>query len=255
MSSKSITLTFSSICKWWYSIDIMTVFDEGGFNTLDSDGFSDSAEENRTIYRRAFDRLKDAKLTVAGTVGIVAVNMMCGDSNLVVHSGDSIAKQMEMAIPSAFGSPEATGFKVLDFGGVTAFTAASLEATRRTTSVPELGAIAISAQVVSAGTDALADQVGLVQNTLDVGSSSIAVAWGTKFFLDHIASAEDETTRRRWKMGAAAFAGTLTFGAWAFLGGDDGKLDLISHTSALAVSAIAYRFGSWRRDHKQELNI
>jgi hypothetical protein len=229
----------------------MTTFESDGFDTPDSTDFDGLAEENRTIYRRAIDRLKEAKITIVGTIGIVAVNLMYGDS-LAVNTGDSIPKQLKMAIPSAFGTPHATGVDVLDFGGVTALTAASLEAVRRTTPLRELVPLAVSAQMISCGTDALISQTDMVGNTLDVGSSAIATAWMAKFLLDRSASAEDETTRRRWKLGAAAFAGTMTFGAWAFLGGDDGKLDLISHTSALAVGAIAYRFGSWRKNHKQD---
>ncbi len=207
--------------------------------------------ETLPLYRRAFNYIKDAKLTVTTALGMTAINLMCGDS-LVVDSSDPIAKQMEMAIPSAFGTPDATGVRALDFGGCTALTLSTLEAARRTSTIPELGATAVSAQMISCGTDALVDQTGLVGDTLDVGSSAVAVAFGTKFFLDHIASAEDETKRRRWQLGGAAFAGALTFGAYAFLGGDDGKLDLISHSSALVVGAVAYRFGSWRKEHKED---
>lgn len=224
----------------------MASVERGDFDSPNSDNLVE--QDDRTIYRRVFDYLKDAKLTVSTTLGFVAINVMYGD-RLVVHSSDPLERQLEMAIPSAFGTPDATGVRVLDFGGVTALTMATLEASRRTTPVRELVPIAVGAQVVSCGTDALVDQTGVVGDTMDVGSSAIAVAWGTKFFLDHIASAEDETSRRRWKLGAAAFASTLTLGAYVFLGGDDGKLDLISHCSALAVGATAYRFGSWRRDY------
>lgn len=210
--------------------------------------------ETSPLYRRAFDRLKDAKVTVVAALGTVAINVMYGNS-LMVDSTEPVAKQLEMAIPSAFGTPTATGVWALDFGGCTGLTMATLEAARRTTSVPELAATAVSAQVISCGTDALIDQTGLIGNTTDVGSSAIAVAWGTKFFLDRIASAEDETKRRRWQLGGAAFAGALTLGAYAFLGGDDGKLDMISHCSALAVGAVAYRVSAWRKEHREDMPL
>jgi len=200
------------------------------------------------MYHRVLDRLKDAKLTIGASLSMVAINLMYGDS-LVVNSTDSLAKQMEMALPSAFGTPDATGVDVLDFGGSAAFTMAGLEAARRTTPLDELAVTAISAQMISCGTDALIDQTGLIHNATDVGSSAIGVAWAMKFLLDRTANAEDETAKRRWKAATVVFAGTLTLGAYAFLGGDDGKLDMISHASAFAVGAAAYKFGTWRRHH------
>lgn len=198
------------------------------------------------LMRRAIDRIKDAKVTVAGTLGLIAVNVMYGDS-LAVHSTDSFGRQMEMAIPSAFGTPHATGVRVLDFGGVTAFTAAGLEAARRTTTLAELGAIAATAQVVSCGSDAIVSRLDPTFDTLDVGSSAMSAAWITKFMLDRAYSADDATTRRRWQLGVAAFAGVMTAGTYAFLGGDNGAMNIVAHGSAMTVGAVAYRFGRWRR--------
>ena len=229
----------------------MTSFEKGGFDTPDSDDFSEQSQEERTIFRRTIDYLKDAKVTVVAALGLVAVNVMYGDS-LTVHTSDPLVRQLEMAVPSAFGTPDATGVGALDFGGVTTLTLTTLEVARRTTSLRELAAIAISAQMVSCGTDALIDQTGLIGNTTDVGSSAIAMALGTKFLLDRVVSADSENTRRLWRLGAAAYAAAMTLGAYAFLGGDDGKLDMISHCSALAVGAVAYRLGAWRRDHRKK---
>lgn len=231
----------------------MASFEDGVFTTSEADNLDDQSQENRTIYRRAIDYLKDAKVTVAAALGLVAVNLVYGDS-LAVHTSDPLTKQLEMAIPSAFGTPDGIGIKELDFAGATGLTLATLEAARRTTPLRELAATAISAQMISCGTDALIDQTGLIGNTVDVGSSSIAAAWGTKFLLDRAVSAEDETKRRRWKLGAAAFASIMTFGAYVFLGGDDGKIDMISHGSALAVGVAAYRFGTWRNTHRNKAN-
>lgn len=198
------------------------------------------------LMRRAIDRIKDAKVTVAGTLGLIAVNVMYGDS-FAVHSTDSFGRQMEMAIPSAFGTPQATGVRVLDFGGVTAFTAAGLEAARRTTTLTELGAIAATAQVVSCGSDAIVSRLDSTFDTLDVGSSAMSTAWITKWMLDRAYSANDPLSRRRWQLGVAAFASVMTVGTYAFLGGDNGAMNIVAHGSAMTVGAIAYRFGRWRR--------
>lgn len=198
------------------------------------------------LMRRAIDHIKDAKVTVAGTLVLTAVNIMYGDS-LAVHSTDSFGRQMEMAIPSAFGTPHATGVRVLDFGGVTAFTAAGLEAARRTTTLSELGAIAATAQMVSCGSDAIVSRLDPTFDTLDVGSSAMSAAWITKFMLGRAYSADDATTRRRWQLGVAAFASVMTAGTYAFLGGDNGAMNIVAHGSAMTVGAVAYRFGRWRR--------
>lgn len=196
--------------------------------------------------RRAIDCIKDAKVTVAGTLGLIAVNVMYGDS-LAVHSTDSFGRQMQMAISSAFGTPQATGVRVLDFGGVTAFTAARLEAARRTTTLTELGAIAVAAQMVSCGSDAIVSRLDSTFDTLDVGSSAMNTAWITKWMLDRAYSADDPLSRRRWQLGVAAFASVMTVGTSAFLGGDNGAMNIVAHGSAMTVGAVAYRFGRWRR--------
>ncbi len=223
----------------------MTPIEDGSIDNLNTDG-SGVNIDNRSLYRRAIDRVRDAKVTVAGTLGLVAVNVMYGDS-LAVHSTDSFGRQMQMAIPSAFGTPHATGIRALDFGGVTAFTAAGLEAARRTTTLPELGAVAVTAQMVSCGTDAIVSGVVPGFDTLDVGSSAMSVAWITKFMLDRAYSAEDDTKRRRWRLGMAAFAGAMTVGTYGILGGDNGAMNIVAHGSAMTVGAVAYRFGKWRR--------
>jgi hypothetical protein len=179
------------------------------------------------------------------SLGIIATNLMCGDS-LVVHSDDPLEKQMAMAFPSAFGTPDATGVKALDLAGVTATTLISFEAARRTTSLGSLAAMGISAQFAGCGADALVDQTGWVENATDSGSSAMGVAWMTKFLLDRIESAEDETKKRRWKIATAAYAGAMTLGAYILLG-DDGKLDMVSHGSALVVGAVAYGIDAWRK--------
>jgi hypothetical protein len=206
--------------------------------------------ESLPAYRRAFNYLQEAKATIAGSLGILAVNLMYGDS-LVVHSDDPITKQLEMAVPSAFGTPDATGNAVLDFAGVTGYTLISLEAARRTTSLQALAAMGVSAQLVSCGTDALVDQTGWIAGATDSGSSAMGMAWMTKVLLDRTASAEDKTKKRRWKMATTALVGSLTLGAYLWLG-DDGKLDMISHGSAFAVGVAGYKLGAWRKRHQQE---
>lgn len=209
----------------------------------------DGVESQNTtpFVRRAIDRVKDAKVTVAGTLGLIAVNVMYGDS-LAVQSTDSLGRQMAMAVPSAFGTPQATGVRVLDFGGVTAFTATGLEMARRTTTLTELGAIAATAQIVSCGSDTIVSRIDPTFDTLDVGSSAMSAAWITKFMLDRAYSADDATTRRRWRLGAAAFAGVMTVGTYAFLGGDNGAMNIVAHGSAMTVGAVAHRFGRWRKN-------
>lgn len=203
------------------------------------------------MYRRAFNYLRDAKTTVAMSMGIVATNFIFGDS-LVVHSDDSIEKQMEMALPSAFGTPDATGVKALDFAGVTATTLISLEAARSTTSPGSLAVMGLSAQAASCGADALVDQSGWITNATDSGSSAMGVAWMTKFLLDRTASTEDETKRRRWKAATAVYIGAMTLGAYVLFG-DDGKLDMVAHGSAVVVATTAYQLGAWRKKRKQEI--
>jgi hypothetical protein len=206
--------------------------------------------ENLPAYRRAFNYMRDAKVTVSMTLGLLATDLILGDS-IAVHSDDSFGRQMEMAIPSAFATPDVTGNDAFDFALVTGNTAISLEAARRTTSYKVLGATAIGAQLASSSADALVDQTNWVSNsTADVGSSAIGVAWATMFLLDRTASAENETNHKRWKGATALFMGSMTLGALIVMGGDDGKLDMLSHGSAIAIGAIAYRFGAWRKQYK-----
>ena len=101
--------------------------------------------ETSPLYRRVFDRLKDAKVGISTTLGMVAINLMCGDSNLSVYSDESLKKQLEMAVPSAFATPDTTGVKALDFGSVAVLMGASVEAARRTTSYTGIAATALSA--------------------------------------------------------------------------------------------------------------
>lgn len=204
--------------------------------------------ETLPFHRRAFNYVQEAKATIAGSMGILAVNLLYGDS-LVVHSDDPVTKQMEMAVPSAFGTPDATGNKVLDFAGVTGYTLISLEAARRTTSLGSLAAMGVGAQLASCGADALVDQTGWITNATDSGSSAMGMAWMTKVLLDRTASAKNETKKRRWQIATTALVGSLTLGAYLWLG-DDGKLDMISHGSAFAVGVAGYKLGAWRKAHK-----
>src|ERR1700751_3409257 len=105
-----------------------------------------SMSEKTPMYRRAYDRVREAKTTVNVMLGLVAMNVILGDS-ISVHSNDSIAKQMEDSIPAAFLTPEITGNRPLDVGIVTAFSGVAVEAGRRTSTIPEMAATALGGEL------------------------------------------------------------------------------------------------------------
>ncbi len=208
--------------------------------------------ETLPSYKRAWEHLKAAKMTASAGLGLLATNLLCG-SDLIIHSNEPFGEQMEKALPSAAATPDVTGYAPIDFSVVTGNFLVSMEAARRTTPLSELAATATGGQIASCTTDALADQTGWVNSAADAGSSGMAVAVAAKFLCDKIASAEDDAIRRRWKIGAAAYAAVMTFCAFLVVGGEDAKLDMLSHSSAIAVGIAAHRLGTRRKNHQKGL--
>jgi hypothetical protein len=210
--------------------------------------------ESLPLYRRAYDRLRESATTINATLGLLAMNAILGDS-IAVHSNDPIAKQMEDTLPAAFLTPEITGNRPIDVGIVTAFSAVSVEAARRTSTVGEMAVTAVGGEVVSSGVDAIVGQTGWTGDVIDRGPSSAGVAIGARFFLDKIAAAETPAAKRGWKIAGGVFAGALTLGAFVVVGGDDGKMDMISHGSALFVGLAAHKIGARRKVKQQEASF
>lgn len=204
-------------------------------------------QEVPSVYHRTVDYLKNAKAMVALSMGMLAINVMSGTS-LEIHSDTPATKQLELALPSAFIAPQATSSDTLNYLGLVLVAGAGLETARRTTSTKGLIATGVGAQIASCGADALVDQTGLIHNEIDVGFSGITVAWLTKFMLDKSLSAETLSKKRLWKLGLGAMAVFMSAGAYV-VDRHGADLDVVSHAAGIAVGALAYRLGTWRKEH------
>lgn len=128
----------------------------------------------------------------------------------------------------------------------------SIEAARRTSTLKELGVIAVGAQIASCATDAVADRTWLTvaqRAQEDVGFSAISVALLAKYLLDRSSSAETTTKSRCWKLGALVLAGFMVGGMYLIDGNNGGKLDVTAHGAGFMVGVIGYQLGKWRKQH------
>jgi len=193
----------------------------------------------------------DSKLIPLAVSGGLLIANEFNREALVVHANDPIGKQARLALPSALPAPVVTGNRLVDMGLQSITTAVGLEAASKTSTKRELVAMAIGAQVVSCAINAGVERTGWLSKAEraqeDVGSSAIYLAWFMKFLLDRLASAKTDHESRRWKVAAAVFAGSVTFGAYYVEGSNGGKLDMSSHLGSLMVGVVAHKLGSWRK--------
>ncbi|HEY5442527.1 MAG TPA: hypothetical protein VIJ68_03245 [Candidatus Saccharimonadales bacterium] len=81
----------------------------------------------------------------------------------------------------------------------------------------------------------------------DVGFSSIALAWISKYAFDRLAEAKTEGERRAWAAGIAGGSALMTLGVLLYEGSEGGKLGFTSHLAGIGVGWAAHRLGSRRR--------
>jgi hypothetical protein len=193
----------------------------------------------------ACDALRDAKLSLAVSAGLLLANLVVPPEDMMVYANDPLRKQASLALQSALPTPEATGNATVDTAIQVTTAGLSLEFARRTTSPRRLGEMAVGAQLLSCAVDAGVERTGWLNPVEraqpDVGFSAISVAWFTNALLHRAEQAKTLRERRLWQTGTAVFIGAMTVGTYAVdsLGG---KLDLTSHASGVAVGTIAYLF-------------
>ena len=181
-----------------------------------------------------------ASATLVATTMILANSV--DNSALVVHDNDSLARQAELALPSALVAPDFTNNQGLSTATQVSLSVAAIEAARTTTSFKGLMATGAAAQLASCGIDSAIERSGAIGNVnhqeRDLGFSAIYTALFTKFVLDR--SKASQNNRRAWLGGAVALAGALVAGPLLVEGKQTGILDASSHLAGIAVGAIAH---------------
>ena len=202
------------------------------------------------------NKLADFRVTAAVTIGLIFANAFNNDP-LIVRGNDSLAKKAALALPSALPAPDISGNRLADIGLEIGTSAISIEAARRTSTLKELGTVAVGAQLSACAVNALVENGSWLNQTEksqeDIGFSAISVAWFTKFLLDRSASSENNRSKNLWRASAALFAGAMTVGAYFVENNNGGKLDMLSHGAGITVGVLGYLFGHWRKAHKSEV--
>ena len=206
----------------------------------------------KDAYEHTRDVIKEPYVTTSVALGLLIAEFG-PRSAMVVHANDPPLKQIGLALPSALPTPELTGSQIVDTGLNIALTGASLEIARRTTSRRELLTSAVGAQALACAADAVVERSGWLSSTEkaqeDVGSSSIFIAWLTKYLLDKWAQAE--TAREKLRYVGQMAAGVGVIATSALLDSKSGKLDVTAHVSGVFAGWVAYMRGDTRKKVKQ----
>jgi hypothetical protein len=203
--------------------------------------------------KNAYNVMMDAKLALGVSTSIFLADLIVPSKDMVVYANDPLSTQATKAFQSASPTPEVTGNVVVDNGIQVATAGISLELARRTTSNRYLGGMALAAQALGCTANAIAERTGwltpLEKAQPDVGFSSISIAWFMNALMHRADKANNIKTKRLWQAGAAAFAGSMTAGAYAV---DDlgGKLDITSHAAGILVGVGAYIIQKQRSSHE-----
>ncbi len=198
--------------------------------------------------------------------GILLVDIVAPNAG-TIHPDDSVLKQVERAIPSAF-TPAQVGddiglpYHQFDIAfDITTATTATVLASRTTPSLLEVGGLALTAQYTSTGADALAERIGILGSSegthQDLGTSSIESALGYKFLCDkRRAAKEAEDSKRRLVYGFAAgtLAVGLTFGALVF-DSRNGRTDFTSHFTAILTGALWSKLSHLRQKKLKKSSV
>ncbi|HEV2412846.1 MAG TPA: hypothetical protein VGS28_03500 [Candidatus Saccharimonadales bacterium] len=208
--------------------------------------------ENRLT--RIYEYLKEAQLSL-GVCALMAVTNALDRSGagMMVYANSPLSEQAIRALPSALPTPVTTGNLPVDIAIQAAETFVTAEVARRTSSAKQLLGGAVAAQVLSCSVDAAVERTGWLNAAErmqpDVGFSAISAAWLTKFFLDRAERAKTPLRKGLWRLGMAAYAGTITLGYYFMDRASGGKLDLTSHASGIAVGVAMHALGKQPDNH------
>jgi|GEM_PF-5436130 len=192
-------------------------------------------------------KVNGAREALIVSLGIFIVDSFAHNA-AAVSSSAGIAERTLDAIPSAFVAPELSDDVLskpvhqLDVAFDASTLSAAVIISRQTSSLKEMAAVSLTAQVLSSVADGAAADGRLLSKTemsqQDVGSSAITSALITKYLLDKRADAPSEKQRRAWSATTGLFLGSVTLGA-AMLDRKNGTTDLISHSVGALTGAIA----------------
>ncbi len=170
----------------------------------------------------------------------------------VVRADNPVPLEAERAIPSAFITPEGDYSRALGVSAQVGLTALGVGLARKTSSLPEVAGVSLTAQLVGCAADAAVERTNLLTHAEkaqeDVGSSSIYVALIGKYLLDKHAEAENKLP---WRVGIGAFVtGAVVLIPLAEGSGGGGKLDVVSHTASLVVAYGAHKFSEFKKSRR-----
>lgn len=206
----------------------------------------------RNAYEYTRNAVREPYITASVSLGLLMAELG-PRSAMVVHADDPLAKQMELALPSALPTPEMTGSRPVDTALHIGLTGASLEIARRTSSRRELLTSAVGAQALACAAGAGVERSGWLNSTEraqeDVGFSSIFTAWFTKYLFDRWSQAKTPREKLRYVGGMAAGAGAIV--GLALMDSKGAKLDLTAHFSGAFTGWAAHMRGGARQEVKQ----